>query len=474
LVLSSFARARRTIEGGIVSICAKLLCGLAAAILLVLPACAQPQAAPPKAFQFALQNGMQVVVLSDHAKPVVTQLLCFKVGAADDPPGLSGLARLLQHLMFRGTHAMPGNAFSDTVARYGGEAGAFTAYDDTVYFEQIGKERLRLVMHLEADRMTGLDLTDKSVAAEVQAALAERRTRVDGDPVAVTSEQAEAALHLSHPYGRPLSGWSDELRHVDRPALADFYQRHYAPNNAILIVAGDVTADEARDAAEAEYGALGARELSERVEYAQPPRFGETRLAVERKDVKAPMFLRLYRVPSYAEAAPGQAEALEVFARLIGGDTSSALYRRLVVQKKLALGLAASYSGYFRDAGELRLVASPRPGVTLDALERAIDEMLAQALGRLPTKAELAHAKAQFVAATRKQNQIELAEAYARALAVGLTVFDVQQWPARIDAVSADDVRKAARAALLPKESVTAYLTPEETVSTEKKNQPSP
>lgn len=443
------------------SICAKFLRGLAAAILLALPAFAQPHAEPPKAFQFALQNGMQVVVLPDHAKPVVTQMLCFKVGAADDPPGLSGLARLLQHLMFRGTRAMPGDTFSDSVARYGGQAGAFTAYDDTVYFEQIGKERLRLVMHLEADRMTGLDLTDKSVAAEVQAALAERRTHVDGDPVAVTSEQAEAALQLSHPYGRPLSGWSDELRHIDRPALADFYQRHYAPNNAILIVTGDVTADEARDAAEAEYGALGARELSERVEYAQPPRFGETRLVIARKDAKAPMFLRLYRVPSYAEAAPGQAEALEVLAKLIGGDTGSALYRRLVVQKKLALGVSASYGGYFRDAGELRLVATPRPGVTLEVLERAVDEVLADYLRRMPTKAELAHAKAQLVAAARKANQIELAETYARALAVGLTVFDVQQWPARIATVSADDVRKAARTALVPKESVTAYLMAE-------------
>lgn len=447
--------------GGIVKVCAKLLRGFAAAILFALPALAQPLPVkePPKAFQFALQNGLQVVVLPDHAKPVVVQLLCYKAGAADDPPGLSGLAKFLQHMMFRGTRAMPGNAFDETLARYGGSSGAFTTYDDTVYYEQIGKERLRLAMHLEADRMGGLDLSDRSVSNELQVAMEERRTRLAKDPSVTLSEQAEAALHLSHPYGRPVSGWSDELRRIDRSALEDFYRAHYAPNNAVLILAGDVTPDEARAAAEAEYGPLQARELTDRAEYALPPRYGETHLSIALKDVKTPMLLRLYRVASYAEAAPGGAEALEVLARILGGDTQSLLYRRLVVQRHLALGISANYSGYFRDAGELRILVSPRPGVPLATLEQGVDETVAQLLRWPPAKAELAHAKAQLIAATRKENLVESAERYARALSVGLTVFDVQQWPARIQAVGAADVREAARSALVTKESVTAYLT---------------
>jgi zinc protease len=444
-----------------VRLCANFLRGIAAAILFAAAAHAAPPAAPepPKPFQFVLQNGLQVVVLPDHAKPIVTQLLCYKVGAADDPPGASGTAMLLQHLMFRGTHAMPGSAFADALDRYGGTSGASTTYDGTVYYEQIARERLRLVMHLEADRMTGLDLTDKSIADEVEAALDARHARALDAALSETDEQTRAALYLSHPYGRPLTGWPDELRNIDWPDAEDFYRAHYAPNNAILIVAGDVTADDVRAAAEAEYGPLPARERSERAEYAMPPRLGETRIAIARKDAKLPALLRLYRVPSYAEAAPGQAEALEVFAKLLGGDTGSALYRRLVVQKKLAAGVSVSYSGFVRDAGELRILASPGPGVTLDALAQGLDGVLAQYQHRSPSKLELAHAKAQLAAGVRKETQLALAESYARALAIGLTVYDVEQWPARIEAVTAEDVRKAALS-LAAKDSVTATLAP--------------
>ncbi len=417
---------------------------------------------PVKTFQFALQNGLQVVVVPDHRAPVVTQMLWFKVGAVDDPPGISGLAHFFEHMMFRGTKAVPGGQFSQIVARNGGDDNAFTTHDYTVFHEQVTKDKLRLVMRLEADRMVNLNLSDSAVSTERDVVLEERRMRVDNDPEALTEEQAEAALHLSHPYGRPVLGWPEEIRHIGRVEAEQFYKSHYAPNNAILVVAGDVTADEVRAAAEAEYGQLPGRELAVRADYAQPMRQGETRLSIARPDAKVPLFLRLYRVESYAEAAPGQAEALEVLAKLLGGDATSALYRKLVVERRLATDISASYDGYARDGGQFGISAQPRPGVSLETLEHNIDEVIGEFLHRAPSKAELVRAKVQLVAGVtfRRDSQFEMASAYGRALAIGLTTFDVQQWPSRIQAVKGEDVHKAALAALVKKESVTAYLTP--------------
>ena len=437
---------------------------LAAAVLVCL-ACLFPAAAQPaKTFQFVLQNGLQVVVVPDHRAPVVTQMVVFKVGAVDDPPGISGLAHFFEHMMFRGTRTVPDGSFSQTVARNGGDDNAFTTHDYTVFYEQIARDRLRLAAHLEADRMANLNLSDSAVLAERDVVAEERRLRVDNDPQALVEEQAEAALYLSHPYARPVIGWPEEIRRIGRTEADDFYRRHYAPNNAILIVAGDVTADDVRAAVEAEYGHLPARELVARADYAQPGRIGETRLLVQRKDAKVPMFLRLYRVESYAEAAPGEAEAIEVLARLLGGDSTSALYRKLVVERKIATDVAVSYDGYARDSGEISIAALPRPGVSLDVLEHAIDEVIGTYMRRPPAKAELARAKAQLVAGAtfRRDSQFEMASAYARALAIGLTVYDVQQWPARVTAVKAGDVRKAAADSLNRKEAVTAFLLPKQ------------
>ncbi len=434
----------------------------ACALLFAAASLGAARAAPPKVSQFVLQNGLQVVVVPDHRAPVVTQLLCFKVGGVDDPPGVSGLANFIEHMMFRGTRSLPGGGYAQSIARNGGEDGGYTTHDYTVLYDQIAKDRLRLVMHLEADRMANLDMSDSAVSSERDVMLADRRTRIGNSPEAETREQAEAALFLSHPYGRPVSGWSDEIRHIGRMEADNFYRRHYAPNNAILVVVGDVTVDDVRNAAEAEYGPLPARELVARADYAQPPRLGATRLAIASRLAKVPLFLRLYRVQSYADAAPGRAEALDVLARMLGGDRTSVLYRRLVVERKIATSIDARYDGDTRDASAFVVTARPRPGVSLETLERSIDEVIAQYVRRPPTRAELALAKAQLVAgaAYRRDSPLDMASAYGRALAIGLTVFDVEQWPSRIQAVTGDDVRKAAAASFVDKESVTAYLTP--------------
>lgn len=442
-----------------ISLARGLFCAAtAAALLLAAPAGAQES----HVFQFALRNGMQVVVVPDHRAPVVTQMLWFRVGGVDDPPGLSGLAHFFEHMMFRGTKTVKGDEFAQTVARNGGETNAFTTHDYTAFYEQIAKDRLPLVMNLEADRMMNLDLSDSNVNTERSVVMEERRMRVDNDPQSLTREQMEAALDLSHPYGRPVIGWPEEIRHIDRKEAQDFYNHHYAPNNAILIVAGDVTPAEVRKDASAAYDKVPPRELTGRAEYAQPQRLGATRLSIYRPDVKVPLFMRLYRVVSYAEAKPGQAEALETFAQLLGGDATSVLYRELVVKRKLATNIGASYDGYARDNGTFGIYAIPRPGVRLDQLEHAIDKILEVYGKKPPAAADLKRAKTQLVADAmyQRDSQFSLASAYGQALAIGLTTEDVDTWPDRIKAVKAEAVRDAVAQDLPERESVTAYLQP--------------
>jgi zinc protease len=433
----------------------------AIAALFAFSAPAAP-ASGPQVFQFALQNGMQVVVIPDHRAPVVTQMIWFKVGGADDPPGLSGLAHFFEHMMFRGTKQTPGDQFSRTVARNGGDDNAFTTHDYTAFYEQIAKDRLPIVMGLEADRMANLDLSDSNVTTERNVVLEERRLRIDNDPQALLVEQVDAALHLSHPYGRPVIGWPEEVRRIGRIEAQDFYKHHYAPNNAILIIAGDVTVEEVRNDAQTAFGKVPARELVPRVAYAEPKRLGETRLDIASKDAKVPLFLRVYRVPSYAEAAPGQAEALETLAQLLGGDATAALNRKLVVERHMATAAGASYDGYARDSGEFTVYANPRPGVSLTALEHAIDDIINSYAKAAPNAKDLARAKTQLIAGAtyRRDNQYAMAQAYGQALTIGLTAFDVRAWPDRIQSVSGDAVVKAAKGSLIKREAVSATLTP--------------
>jgi zinc protease len=412
--------------------------------------------------QFALQNGMQVVVIPDHRAPVVTQMIWYKVGAMDDPPGHSGLAHFFEHMMFRGTKAQPGESFSRTLARNGGDDNAFTTEDYTAFYEQIARDRLKLAMQLEADRMQHLDLSEPNVRTEREVVLEERRMRVDDNPQALASEQAAAALYLSHPYGRPVIGWPEEVRHLGRAEAQAFYDHHYAPNNAILVVVGDVTAAEVKADAAATLGQVPPRSLDPRTTYAEPERLGETRLAIARPDAKVANFSRVYRVPSYVRSKPGQAEALEVMAAMLGGDSNGELYRKLVVEQNLATDAGATYDGDARDSGEFTVFAVPRPGVSMEVVEHAVDAVIARFAATPPSAADLAHIKTQLIAniTYRRDSQLSLASAYGQALVVGRSVADVQDWPRRIGAVPAQAVRDAAANALRRREAVTLYLSP--------------
>src|SRR6201986_132340 len=205
---------------------------------------------------FTLPNGLQVVVIQDHRTPVVTQMIWYKVGSADETPGKSGLAHFLEHLMFKGTSKQPVGEFSQTVLRIGGNENAFTSNDYTGYFQRVPREQLGTMMEFEADRMTGLILKDENVLPERDVVLEAYNMRVANNPEARLTEQIMAALYLNHPYGRPVIRWHQEIEKLDREDALAFYRRFYAPNNAILVIAGDTDVKEVRPLVEKFYGAV--------------------------------------------------------------------------------------------------------------------------------------------------------------------------------------------------------------------------
>jgi zinc protease len=421
------------------------------------------QGAGPAITHSRLENGLQIVVIPDHRTPVVTHMIWYQNGSADDPPGKSGIAHFLEHLMFKGTRAHP-KGFSDLVAELGGQENAFTAYDYTAYFQRVAKEHLATVMGFEADRMTGLILTDDVVAPERDVVLEERRMRTDTDPAQQLNEAVQASLFPHHPYGTPVIGWGHEIETLDRGDALAYYERFYTPANAILIVAGDVEAAEVQRLARETYGRIPARGKPPRRLRPQEPEPRAHRLVtlVDPK-VEQPQHERVFLVPSYTTGGPGEAEALEVLTHLLGGGHTSLLYRELVVERKLAVAVGAYYMGTSLDATRLWIYAMPTPTTTLEQLDDALDEVIARLIDDPIDEADLQRARTRLVADAiyAQDNQASLARWYGASLTTGLTIEDITYWPEHIEAVTAESVQKAARKWLDKRRAVTGFLLPE-------------
>jgi zinc protease len=422
-------------------------------------------AGSPAIVDFRLDNGLSVVVIPDHRAPVVTHMVWYRNGSADDPPGKSGIAHFLEHLMFKGTKAHPQGQFSEIIAELGGQENAFTGNDYTAYFQRVAKEHLGVMMEFEADRMTGLVLTDEIVAPERDVVLEERRMHCDADPGAQLNEAVQAALFTHHPYGTPIIGWSHEIEGLNRVDALAYYHRFYTPENAILVVAGDVDADEVRRLAEANYGKLKPRGEPPRRERAQEPAPVARRLVtLNDEKVEQPSWQRCYIAPSSRTAQPGEAEALEVLAHLLGGGQTSLLYRSLVLDQKIAVVAGAHYMGTALDETRFFLYAMPNPGIAMEALDAAIDRVLASLIADGVDAAALERAKTRLVADAiyAQDSQAMLARWYGSALATGLSVEDIRQWPARIEAVDSVSIIAAAKKHLDRRKAVTGYLLPAE------------
>ncbi|MFS4438273.1 M16 family metallopeptidase [Paracoccaceae bacterium GXU_MW_L88] len=411
---------------------------------------------------FTLENGMEVVVIEDHRAPVVTHMVWYRTGAADEAEGESGLAHFFEHLMFKGTEAVPEGEFSTLISENGGEHNAFTSSDYTAYYQRIAADRLPLVMELEADRMENLDISEEAVRTERDVVLEERNQRVDSDPAARFNEQRTAITWLNHPYRKPIIGWRHELAALERDQALAFYGKYYAPNNAILVVAGDVTPDEVRVLAEEHYGPLEASDaITERVRPAEPPQIAARRVEFTDARVGQPYVVRSYIAPERDAGDQEDAAALVILADLLGsGGVTSVLGQALQVEQGIALSAGAYYDGVSLDDAQFGVYVVPAATVSLEDAEAAMDAALADFLENGIDSAQFARVKTQIAAAEiyARDSQFGLARRYGAALTSGLTIEDVQAWPEVLAAVTEEDVMAAAEALFDPARSVTGWL----------------
>ncbi len=419
----------------------------------------------PRPETFTLRNGMQVVVITDRRAPVVTHQVWYRVGAADEPRGQSGIAHFFEHLMFKGTRQIAPGEFSRTIARNGGDDNASTSWDYTVYYERIARDRLELVMRMEADRMRNLRLLPEDIASERDVIVEERRSRIDNSPGSVLGERMRAMLYPHHPYGTPVIGWLHEIEALDREEALEFYRIWYAPNNAILVVAGDVDAAELRPLAERIYGRVRpTRNLPARTWVDDPPSRGPMRVTHRDEKVRQPSLSRYYRSVSYATAEGRQAHALDVAMDILGGSETSRLYRTLVEERALAVRVGAGSSTSGLGGGQASIWGTPADGVSLGQLEAAIDEVIATFLRDGPTAAELVRSKSSMSASAiySRDSQESLANVYGGSLAQGETIDAIVAWPEQIEAVTREEVMAIARETLDVDASVTGWLLPPE------------
>jgi len=424
-----------------------------------------PALASEQVTSFALDNGMEVVVIEDHRAPVVVHMVWYRTGAGDEPPGKSGIAHFLEHLMFKGTESRAPGELSKVVEANGGSDNAFTSYDYTAYFQRVAADRLGLMMEMEADRMRNLVLAPEAVATEREVILEERASRTDNDPSALFREELRATQYRNHPYGIPIIGWRHEMEGLTRDDALEFYSRYYAPNNAILIVAGDVTPDEVRPLAEMHYGPLARSDgLAPRLRPQEPPARGERRLVMADARVAQPSLVRSYLAPARATGAQEDAAALVVLARLLGGSAAtSVLGSALEFGSQIAVFTSAGYSATSLDDATFSVVVVPADEVSLEDAETALDAALADFLETGPDPDRFERIKMQIRASEiyATDDVGDLANRYGRALTSGLTIADVQEWPDVLQAVTPEDVMAAAARVLDRRAAVTGWLMPD-------------
>lgn len=414
---------------------------------------------------FTLSNGMEVVVIEDHRAPVVVHMVWYRAGAADETPGVSGVAHFLEHLLFKGTDKLAPGEFSKTVADNGGTDNAFTTHDYTGYFQRVAADRLELMMRMESDRMANLKLSENDIETERNVIIEERNQRTENNAGALYREQAMAAQYLNHRYGVPVIGWKHEMATLSLDDALDYYNRYYTPNNAVLVVAGDVTPEGVKTLAEKYYGSIPPNEaLPERVRPQEPPQTAPRRLTFADPRVAQPYVSRSYLAPERDAGDQKTAAALTMLAEILGGGQTSVLSEKLQFGNRKALYASAYYTGLSLDDTTFGVYIVPAEGVTLEEGEAALDQALAEFLEEGVDAEQLARIKMQIGAGLiyMRDDVGSLARQYGSALTQGLTVEDVQDWPALLDAVTAEDIMQAARNVLDEDKSVTGWLTTKE------------
>lgn len=415
---------------------------------------------------FMLDNGMEVIVVPNHRAPVVTHMVWYKAGAAQEPKGKSGIAHFMEHLMFKGSEVIGGTAlapgeFSKTIRRLGGQDNAFTSQDYTAYFQSVPSSALETVMRMEAGRMRGMNPPESEVDSERKVIIEERRQRTDNDPQARFYEQLRAHSFINHPYGTPIIGWMHEMEKLSRADVMAFYQKWYAPNNAILVVTGDVTPGDVFAKAIDIYGPIPKSEGLDRNVSLSPPMEAKTRLVMQDKAVKEPVITKIFRVPS-ARQDKKTSLALDVLNEIMGGGPTSRIYQALVVDQKIASSAGLSYDGAQWSDAVLSVFAVPVPGQSMETLEKALNAEIAKLIAKGVSADEVSDAitRMQDRSVYARDSLSGPAMIIGRSLASGLTLDDVEYWPHDLAAITREDIQKAA-AAYLKDSPVTGVLLPE-------------
>ena len=409
---------------------------------------------------FTLDNGMRVVAIENRRAPVVTHMVWYKTGSTDDPFGKSGVAHVLEHLMFKGTAAVPDGEFSKIVARNGGTENAFTSRDYTAYYQNIARDRLELVMFLESDRMRNLRFSEQSFAPELEVVKEERLMRTENSPAALLAERRDSLLWGEHPYARPVIGWKKELAALTAEDAERFYDAHYSPDNAVLVVAGDIDADELKPLAEKYYGAIPPnRAPVEKKPF--PTSYPVTgKIEMRHPQVHLNSVQRVYAVPSYLSKDKRAAFAFTVLEEVLGAYHSGKLHRRFIDGTKTARYAGASYDGFAADRGVFSIALHAADGVSPAVLERELDRFLKTASF---ADSDVAKAKKRLIAGIEHLNDDPETSANVAGLfyVLGLSIDDLKNRTANIAAVSPDDVRRAFNE-LKTSASVTTALMPQD------------
>ena len=412
---------------------------------------------------FDLANGLQVIVIPNNKVPAVSQMIWYKTGAMEDPKGKSGIAHFLEHLMFKGTPTYPEGEFSKLVAQNGGRENAFTSYDYTAFYQNIAKEKLEMVMKLESDRMRNLELKPEQVDSERKVILEERRMTIDNSPRRLLNEQMDAALFMNHPYGTQIIGWENDMKGLTREDAMAYYKRSYAPNNAVLVVTGDVTAKEVKRLAEKYYAGIKKSELPKREEYIVPSQTAAKRVDLKDARVKEPEFWRYYMAPSEMYGNREDVFPLIVLAKILGGGTTSRLYNSLVIDQKLAVNIGVSYEDLKRGPSEFTIFAIPSEKSDIPTLEQAINEEIQKSVDQMVTEDELESAKKSLIADQiyAREGLQEMGYLAAEATVIGLDPDYITTWGDRINAVTPEQIQQAAADVLKSSASVTGILDSE-------------
>ncbi|MCW9088717.1 MAG: insulinase family protein [Gammaproteobacteria bacterium] len=412
--------------------------------------------------EYRLDNGMQLIVKEDHRAPVVISQLWYKVGASYEHIGITGVSHVLEHMMFKGTEKHPAGEFSRIIAENGGSENAFTGRDYTSYFQQLEKSRLPIAFELEADRMRNLQLPQEEFLKEAKVVMEERRLRTEDKPTALTYEKFMATAFQVNPYHNPVIGWMDDLKNLTVEDLQQWYRTWYAPNNATLVVAGDVDPDAVSALAQKHFGDIEPSVLPPQKPRSEPEQHGERRITV-RQPAELPMLLMGYKTPTLRTAeAPWKAYAMEVLVNILDGDDSARITRELVRGEELAASAGAGYDLQARHDTLLLLQGTPAQGRNIDELEAALRLQIDRLQNELVSREELARIKAQVTAA----KVYELDSIFYQAMqlgmleTVGLDWREAERYVERINAVTPEQVRIVAREFLRPERLTVATLDP--------------